>query len=173
LTARAGGRGGLARAAALASLLLLCGCGSLLTEGTADVAGIAGAGIASGVTHSAAGAAAIGLGVRSLASAGLRYTERRVHSSEQDTIATAAGKLRPGEVGGWATVHSLPIEPDRHGLLVVSREFGAAAFRCREVVFSVDEEKRRDFYTVNVCLDGTEWRWASAEPSTQRWTGLQ
>lgn len=157
----------------LAPLLLLGACGPLLTEGTADVAGVAGAGIASGITKSAAGAAAIGLGVRSVAAAGLRYTERRVHRAEQDTIATAAGRLRPGEVGGWATVHSLPIEPDRHGLLVVSREFGTGAFRCREVVFSVDEQQRRDFFTANVCQDGTEWRWASAEPSTSRWGGLQ
>lgn len=163
----------LPRALALAPLLLLGACGSVLTESTADVAGVAGAGIASGVTKSAAGAAAIGLGVRSVASAGLRYAERRVHRSEQDTIAAAAGKLRPGEVGGWATVHSLPIEPDRHGLLVVSREFGTAEFRCREVVFSVDEQRRRDFYTTNVCQDGPDWRWASAEPSTARWTGLQ
>lgn len=169
--------GPVSRVAALLAPLLLAGCGSLLTEGTADVAGIAGAGIASGITDSAAGAAAIGLGVRSVAATGLRYTERRVHRTEQDTIATAAGKLRPGEVGGWATVHSLPIEPDRHGLLVVSREFGTAAFRCREVVFSVDQQTRqglsRDFYTVNVCQDGAAWRWASAEPSTERWSGLQ
>jgi hypothetical protein len=168
----------IARTLALASLLGLGACGSLLTESTADVAGIAGAGIASGVTKSAAGAAAIGLGVQSLAATGLRYAERRVHRTEQDAIADAAGKLRPGEVGGWAAAHSLPIEPDRHGLLVVSRDFGAAEFRCREVVFSVDHPApqhgvARDFYTVNVCQDGTAWRWASAEPSTARWGGLQ
>jgi hypothetical protein len=92
--------GPVSRAAALAPLLLLGACGSVLTESTADVAGVAGAGIASGITKSAAGAAAIGLGVRSVASAGLRYAERRVHRSEQDTIAAGAGKLRPGEVGG-------------------------------------------------------------------------
>ena len=163
----------IARVAVLAGPLVLGGCGSLLTETTADVAGIAGAGIASGITHSAAGAAAIGLGVSSVASAGLRYTERRVHGTEQDTIATAAGRLQPGEVGGWATVHEVPIEPNHHGLLVVSREFGTAAFRCREVVFSVEGGTRRAFYTTTVCLDGTEWRWASAEPTTARWSGLQ
>jgi hypothetical protein len=31
----------------------------------------------------------------------------------------------------------------------------------------------RNFYTVNVCQDGTTWRWASAEPATARWGGLQ
>lgn len=165
------------RAAALVFLLQLAACGSLLTEGTANVAGIAGTGIASGITHSATGAAAIGLGTQAVAAAGLRYAERRVHRTEQDTIADAAGKLRPGEVGGWIVVHTLPLEPDRRGLLVVSREFGTAAFRCREIVFSVDRKVRqglaRDFYTTTVCLDGTTWRWAEAEPSTARWGGLQ
>jgi hypothetical protein len=169
--------GPVSRAAALSSLLLLAACESVLTESTANVAGIAGAGIASGVTKSAAGAAAIGLGTQAVAAAGLRYAERRVHRTEQDTIADAAGKLRPGEVGGWAVVHSLPLEPDRHGLLVISREFGTAAFRCREIVFSVDRKIRqglaRDFYTTTVCQDGNAWRWAAAEPSTARWGGLQ
>lgn len=161
------------RAAALASLSLLAACGTVLTEGTADVAGIAGAGIAGGITKSAAGAAAIGLGVQTVALVGLRYTEREVHRTEQDTIALAAGKLKPGEVGGWAVVHAIPIERDHHGLVVVSREFGTGAFRCREVVFSVDQAKRRDFYTTNVCQDGQVWRWAEAEPTTARWSGLQ
>ncbi len=153
--------------------MLLAACGSVLTEGTADVGGIAGAGVASSITKSAAAAAAIGLGVQTVALIGLRYTEREVHRTEQDTIAAAAGKLRPGEVGGWAVVHAIPIEADQHGLLVISREFGTGAFRCREVVFSVDQAKRRDFYTTTVCQDGTVWRWAAAEPSTARWVGLQ
>lgn len=161
------------RAAALGPLLLLAACGSVLTESTADVAGVAGAGLASAVTHSAAGAAAIGLGVRSVAAAGLRYTERRVHRTDQDAIADAAGRLRPGEVGVWSAVHTLPIEDDQHGEVVVSRDFGTAAFRCREVVFSVDHPKRREFYTTDICRDGAAWRWAEAEPSTERWGGLQ
>ena len=41
-------------------LLVLAGCGSLLTEGTADLAGIAGAATASAVTRNAATAAANG-----------------------------------------------------------------------------------------------------------------
>jgi hypothetical protein len=161
------------RVAALAALSLLTACSTVLTEGTADVAGIAGAGIAGSFTKSAAGAAAIGLGVQTVALIGLRYTEREVHRKEQDTIALAAGKLSPGEVGGWAVVHIIPIEQDHHGLVVVSREFGTGAFRCREVVFSVDQAKHRDFYTTNVCQDGPAWRWAEAEPSTARWSGLQ
>ena len=160
-----------------ASLLMLSGCGSLLTEGTADVAGITGAAAATAVTKSAAGAAAIGLGVRSLASEGLKYTERRVHRTEQDAIAQAAGPLDPGTAQPWSVRHSLPIEDNEAGQVVVSRAFGAGDFRCKEIVFSVDTATRqgpqRAFYTATICQDGAAWRWASAEPSTERWDRLQ
>ena len=164
----------------LGSLFLLAaalsGCGSLLTEGTADVAGIAGAGAASAVTKSAAGAAAIGLGVRSLAAEALKYAERRVHRFEQDSIATAAGPLAEGGVARWQVVHDVPIERDEHGEVVVARAFGVADFHCKDIVFSVEDDAdkaRRGFYTATVCQDGPAWRWASAEPATERWGGLQ
>lgn len=160
-----------------ASLLMLSGCGSLLTEGTADLAGVAGAGAASAVTDSAAGAAAIGLGVRSLASEGLKYATRRVHRNEQDAIAQAAGPLEPGTLQAWSIRHTLPVEPNAAGQVVVSRAFGVGAFRCKEIVFSVDAVTRqgpqRAFYTATICQDGVAWRWASAEPATERWGGLQ
>ncbi len=158
-------------------LLALSGCGSLLTEGTADLAGVAGAGAATAVTKSAAGAAAIGLGVRSLASEGLKYAERRVHRNEQDAIAQAAGPLEPGALQTWSIRHVVPIEVDERGQVVVSRAFGAGSFRCKEIVFSVDNDTReglqRAFYTATICQDGNAWRWASAEPATERWGGLQ
>ena len=160
-----------------ASLLMLSGCGSLLTEGTADLAGVAGAGVASGVTNSAAGAAAIGLGVRSVASEGLKFATRRVHRSEQDAIAQAAGPLEPGALQAWSIRHSVPIEDNEAGQVVVSRAFGAGSFRCKEIVFSVDTVTRqgpqRAFYTATICQDGSTWRWASAEPATERWGPLQ
>ena len=168
------------RAAALiASLLVLpvAGCGSLLTEGTADLAGVAGAGAASAVTKSAAGAAAIGLGVRSLAAEGLKYASRRVHREEQDAIAAAAGPLAPGAVAAWSVVHRIPIEDDERGQLAVVRVIGAGALTCKEVVFSVERVRRnqmqRAFYVTMVCQDGARWRWASAEPATERWGALQ
>ncbi len=155
----------------------LAGCSSLLREGTADLAGVAGAGAASAVTDSAAGAAAIGLGVRTLAREGLRYVERRVRRGTQDAVAAAAGPLAPGAVAPWAIRHSIPIEADQQGQLVVSRVFGTEAFRCKEVVFSVDTEDRgvprRAFYTTTICRDADAWRWAAAEPTTERWSGLQ
>ncbi len=164
--------------ALLASALLLPGCGSLLTAGTADLAGIAGAGAASSVTKSAAAAAAIGLGVQSLASEGLKYAERSVHRSEQEAIAAAAGPLEPGAVGTWSVVHRVPIEEDEAGQVSVSRSFGAGSVHCKEVVFSVERTRRdvvteRAFYLTTICRRGDEWRWAAAEPATERWGSLQ
>src|SRR5579875_3742731 len=83
---------------ALSGLLALTACGSILAETTADVSGIAGAGLANAVTSNAAVATGIGLGIRSAASIGLGYVERRVHAAEQDQIAAAAGPLPPGGV---------------------------------------------------------------------------
>lgn len=161
----------------LACLLALSGCGPLLTETTADTAGIAGAGIASAVTSSASLAAGIGLGVQSGAEAGLQYVERNVHSVEQNRIAEAAGPLPEGGVAPWSVHHRIPIEADQHGELVVTRVLGNAAFVCKEIVFSVDQGAkaaiRRAFYMATVCRDGPVWRWATAEPATPRWGALQ
>jgi hypothetical protein len=151
----------------------LSGCGSVLTAGTADIAGVAGAGAANAVTKSAAAATAIGLGVASGASAGLAYLERRVHRTEQDSIAATAGPLEPGAVAPWHVVHDVPIEDDEHGQLAVVRTVGNTDFNCKEIVFSVDTKDDRAFYTATVCHDGAVWKWASAEPATERWGSLQ
>jgi hypothetical protein len=161
----------------LLAALPLAGCGSFLTEGTADAAGVAGAGVASAVTKNATVGAAIGLGVASAANAGLLYAERRVHRTEQDNIAAVAGVLPEGVVAPWQVSHPIPIERDEHGEVVVSRTFGGADFACKEIVFSVDKgagaELRREFFTAIICRDGTVWRWATAEPATARWGSLQ
>jgi len=162
---------------ALACLGPLAGCESLLTASTADVAGIAGAGIAGAVTKSPAAATGIGLGIAAGANAGLQYVERDVHKSEQDGIARAAGSLAQGAVGHWSVTHSFPIEPDEHGDVVVTRDLGTADFSCKEIVFSVEavvkKQPQRAFYTATVCRDGDMWKWASAEPATARWGSLQ
>jgi hypothetical protein len=157
----------------LLGFLALSGCGSVLTAGTADVAGIAGAGIASSVTKSATAATAIGLGVGAAANAGLQYAERKVHRTEQDNIARAAGGLEPGAVGPWQVEHDVQIEPNEHGEVTVIRTLGNAQIACKEIVFSVDGKKHRAFYTATVCQDGPMWKWASAEPATERWGSLQ
>ena len=162
--------------------LPLAGCGSLLTEGTSDAAGLAGAGIAGAVTNDATVGAAIGLGVKSVTDFGLRYVERNVHRKEQDRIAAAAGALPEGAAGLWSVAHAISVEDDEHGAVVVTRILAArpgsgADFTCKEFVFSVDRgvaaTLRRAFYTATVCLDGARWKWASAEPATERWGSLQ
>lgn len=161
----------------LPCLVGLAGCGSLLTETSADVAGIAGAGAANAVTKSPALATGIGLGVQAGARAGLQYVERRVHGTEQDRIAAAAGPLPVGAVGTWSVRHRLPIEDDEHGQVVVTRALGGGDMLCKEIIFSVDRQTKeglhRAFYTASVCRDGLAWRWASAEPATARWGALQ
>jgi hypothetical protein len=161
----------------LAGAIPLAGCGSVLTEGTATGAGIAGAGIAGAITRNATVGAAIGLGVGALADTGLKYVERRQHRSEQDEIAAVAGPLPIGGSASWHIEHDVPIENDEHGDVVAARALGGEAFACKEIVFSVDrvEDKQpaRAFYTATICRDGDLWKWATAEPATERWGGLQ
>ncbi len=156
---------------------MLGGCSDVLTQGTADLAGIGGAAAAHAVTHNATVTTAIGLGVTSLALSGLQSEERAVHGAEQDRIAEAAGGLALDTVGTWSVVHRVPIEADQKGEVVVSRDIGTPDLHCREIVFSVDTVEdhapARAFYTATICLDGSQWKWASAEPATARWGSLQ
>ena len=158
---------------ALLATIALAGCNSLLTEGTSTTAGIAGAGIAGAITRNAALATGIGLGVQAGAISALQYAERRVHNVEQTVIAAAAGPLNNGDIGAWSVEHDIQIEPDEHGSVMVTRDFGGPAFRCKEIIFSIDHPQTRDFYMADVCRDGEVWRWASAEPATARWGSLQ
>jgi hypothetical protein len=168
------------RATLLAGLLFslgLSGCGSVLTEGTAAGAGVAGAGIASAVTNNGTVTAAIGLGTQAAAATGLAYVERKVHAQEQQQIAMAAGPLSIGQIAEWSVNHSIPIERDQHGEVTVSRDISAAPLECKEIVFSIDAEQHqepsRQFFVTDICRDGSNWRWASAEPAVARWGTLQ
>ena len=162
---------------ALAAILLVPGCGALITQSTSTGAGVAGAAIASGVTKNGTTTAAIGLGVQSIASAGLNFAERRVHRHEQDQIAAAAGPLAVGDVADWSVAHDIPIEDNEHGKVSVSRIIGTGDLACKEIVFSIDTTEKQQlaqsFYVASICRDGDQWRWASAEPATSRWGLLQ
>ncbi|MBD0270851.1 MAG: hypothetical protein ICV73_02880 [Acetobacteraceae bacterium] len=159
------------------ALLALPGCQALLTEGTATAAGIGGASIADGVGANAAATTGIGLGVQAIGRAGLQYAQRVTHRAAQDRIAGAAGPLAVGGVAEWDTRHTLPVEPNERGQVAVSRAISAGPLECKEIVFSVDsgrgEALRRSFYVAAVCRDGEAWKWASAEPATERWGSLQ
>lgn len=155
----------------------LGGCTDLLTEGTAAGAGIAGAAVSRSVTDNAGVTTGIGLGVQAAAHAGLEYAERRVHETEQNEIAAVAGTLPVGTIATWRIAHNIPIEANEHGEVTVDRDIGGRGFACKAIVFSVDDDEKRGvvraFYTATVCRDGTQWKWATAEPATERWGALQ
>jgi hypothetical protein len=159
-----------------ALLLGLGGCSSLYSEGAVTGAGIAGAGIAAAVTDNAPVATGIGLLAVAGARAGVQYTQRKAHAYEQDRIAQVAGPLRPGAVARWSVAHMPPIEDDKRGRVTVSRIISLGELQCKEIVFSVDDDAPvadSAFYLAAICKDGATWKWASAEPATQRWGALQ
>jgi hypothetical protein len=159
------------------ALLSIAGCSSFLQQGTGAVAGVGGAAVAASVTSDAAVATGIGVGVQSLAQAGVQRWQRAVHTDEQDRIASIAGALAPGQVASWNVAHQVPIEPSSRGEVTVSRVVGAKALDCREIVFSVEQppkaQSAKAFYVAMICRDGARWKWASAEPATERWGSLQ
>ncbi len=171
----------------LTSLVMLAGlmsavctaCSSLYSEGAQAGAGVGGALLASRVTNNAAVATGIGLGALALAKAGVQYSERVVHQNTQNSIASVAGPLKQGAIAPWSVNHSFPIEDDAHGRVTVSRQISTGALDCKEIVFSVEHDATKDtaassaFYVASVCRDGKTWKWASAEPSTDRWGSLQ
>ena len=166
-------------ALAVAISSALSGCSSLYSEGATAGAGIAGAALAAKVTSNAAVATGIGLGAVAAARAGVQYSERVVHKNTQDGIAKIAGPLDVGAIAPWSVTHSVPIEDDEHGRVTVSRTISAGALDCKEIVFSVDQTATKNvpassaFYVASICRDGDNWKWASAEPATERWGALQ
>ena len=166
-------------ALAVAITSALSGCSSVYSEGATAGAGIAGAALAAKVTSNAAVATGIGLGALAAARAGVQYSERVVHKNTQDGIAKIAGPLDVGAIAPWSVTHSVPIEDDEHGRVTVSRTISAGALDCKEIVFSVDQTATKNvpassaFYVASICRDGDNWKWASAEPATERWGALQ
>jgi len=153
------------------------GCSSLLSEGSATAAGVAGTAVAATVTRNPAVSAGIGLGVLAGAQAGVRAIERSYHGQQQDLIAGIAGDLAVGQVAPWESKHLLELEPDEAGRVTVSRVISATGLSCKEIVFSVDHTKDATttsaFYVATICKDSVQWRWATAEPATARWGNLQ
>ncbi len=157
--------------------LAMSGCSSLLSEGSATAAGVAGTAVAASVTKNAAVSAGIGLGVLAGAQAGVKAVERDYHGRQQDRIAEAAGELAPGQVATWQSRHPIRLEPDASGRVTVSRVISTGELECKEIVFSVDRVQDKaplsEFYVATICKDAVKWRWATAEPATARWGNLQ
>lgn len=167
-----------------AGFLVVSGCSSVVTEGSSAGAGIAGTALASAVTNNAVAAAGIGLGVQAATRAAVQYGQRKVHAETQDQIAQIAGALAVGEVSHWKAWHDIGLEPATEGRVTVSRTISSGALECKEIVFSVDKALQSSqlavdasiangFYVASICRRGSQWAWASAEPATARWGGLQ
>ena len=155
--------------AALLALALLGGCSS-----ASDLVGAAtGTAAAAGSGNPAVGIA-IGVGARAVADWGLRRVSRRWHRSEQEAIASAAAEAPLGEARPWRVKHSLPFGA-KQGEVRVLRAIDTPLAACREIAFSVDDDKppARAWYLTSLCRDDTGWRWAAAEPATGRWGSLQ
>lgn len=150
---------------------LLGGCGAVPQVVGAGAAIISGAG-----TVNPGVGVAIGLGTAAATDFALKYYGRSRQRSTQELIAAAAGPLPPGGVAPWRTDHTIPIG-NEHGEVHVVRAIDNPLAPCREIVFSVEdgegEARARDWFAAQICRQGEQWRWASAEPAVERWGSLQ
>lgn len=151
---------------------LLAGCNSSL--GTLVGAG-AGTAAAAGSGNPAVGVA-IGVAARAVADYGVRYVSRRWHTTEQDALAAVVGGIEVGEVRPWEVRHVLPIGNER-GEVRVLRAIETLLASCREVLFSVARGRAPDaprrWFVTSACRQAEGWKWAAAEPATERWGSLQ
>ncbi|MBO1080750.1 hypothetical protein [Roseomonas haemaphysalidis] len=154
----------------LAAGLLLSGCGSL----GGIVGGVSGTttGIATG---NAAVGYAVGVGIRAVVDSTVKYVQRNMARSEQDSIAATAGAIPVGTVADWKVEHALPFGiGDAEGQVQVTRVIDNALTNCREVAVTVVDGKDIVLLITTACRqpDG-RWGWAGAEPSVDRWGALQ
>lgn len=166
---------GSARWRGLAALAL----SALALQGCTDLGSIvgAGAGAASG-TGSANPALgyAVGIGTKAAVDALVNYIARSRRRAEQDQIVAAVGTLPLGQSTPWRIRHAIPVG-DAHGDVTVVRDIPNPLAPCKEVVFTVIAGDKPDsphaFYATTACLHGARWKWALAEPATNRWGSLQ
>jgi ribosomal protein L32 len=146
---------------------LLGGCANL-----ADVGGTVGA-VASGA---ATGNPAIAIGVGGAVRGGIdaaqksyaRANARRTH----ELITAVAAPLAPGEAGNWHEPHRF--SSDVSGRVEVIRMIENKLATCKEVAFIIDGDPDEVVpYRGAICKTIGEWRWAMAEPSTERWSVLR
>ncbi len=153
---------------ALLLALLLGGC-----KAVPEIAGVVTGSIAGGASANPAVGFGVGVGTAALADYGLKYVTKRWHRSEQDVIAMVAGGLPQGGQAPWAIRHDLPFG-NEHGRLEVVRAIENPLAACKEVMVSVqDGDQVERWYSVDVCQQGSRWKWANAEPAVERWGLLQ
>ena len=160
------------RLTALVSLMaVLCGCqltGELVAAGAGGASAAATANPAVGI--------AVGVGVNAGIDATFAYIQRKRQQAEQDAIVGEAATMRPGERRPWKIDHVIPIG-NEHGEVVVVRDIPNALAPCKQLAFSVDTGSgattAHHWYTTDACQDARRWKWALAEPATERWGTLQ
>lgn len=161
-----------APASALAALLA-----AALTSGCASVGDLTGAvaGVATGaITGNPAIGASVGIGVAAAADAGAKYVFRNWQRAEQDSIAATIGAMPVDEQQRWEIRHPIPYG-NQHGWVRVVRVIRTPLAECREALFSVDDDgkRQRSWFLTTACRQPGGWKWAAAEPAVPRWGNLQ
>jgi hypothetical protein len=172
--------GAAVRRSTAAALLLLLGAAAPLGGCNSSLGGIVGAvtGTAAAVgSGNPAVGAAVGVGTRAAADYGVRYVSRRWHRTEQDALAAVVGGMAVGEARPWEVRHDLPFG-NKGGDVRVLRAVETPLAECRELLFSVASGQgpnvTRRWFVTSVCRQAEGgWKWAAAEPATERWGGLQ
>jgi hypothetical protein len=151
--------------------LALAGCGQV-----ADISGaVAGGGAALASSNPAVGYA-VGISVRAAVTAGVDEVMKRRQRAEQDALAAVIGGMQPGETRSWQIRHAIPLG-NQQGEVRLVRVVDNALAQCREAVFSVAEGAAaaapRQWFLTTACRQAEGWKWAAAEPATERWDALQ
>ncbi len=153
------------------AIISLDGC-RFAGELTAAAAG----GASGAATANPAVGIAVGVAVHTGIDAAVNYIVRTRQQAEQDAIAGEVATMQVGDRRPWKIEHDIPIG-NEHGEVQVTRSFATPLTQCKELVFSVDsgrgEELKRAWYTTEACQQGERWKWALAEPTTERWGSLQ
>lgn len=153
---------------------------ALALAGCDTIGGFAGAvaGVATGTFSSnPAVGLAVGVSVKAATDAGMHRVFRGLQSDEQDRIAEIAGTMNVGERQSWSVHHRFSYG-DEAGELQVVDSIDNALATCKQVLFSVTgghkDAPTREWFITQACQqsDG-HWRWAAAEPATERWGTLQ
>jgi hypothetical protein len=154
--------------------LLLVALGGCRFAG--DLVSAAAGGASAAATANPAVGIAVGVAVNSGIDAAFAYIGRKRQQAEQDAIASEIATMAAGDRRTWHIDHTIPIG-NEHGEVQVTRDIPNRLAPCKELVFSVEsgkgDEARRAWYTTQACRSGAGWKWALAEPATERWQSLQ
>lgn len=150
-------------------LIGLVGCTmSSIGSGVGAVAGVA----SSAATANPAVGYAIAVSTQAVIDASIKHVLREWKNEQQNLMAKVAGDLALGQTKAWEMRRSIPYGNERGSIQVV-RDIVNPLVACREVLFTVDSDEAREPYLATICRHKDAWRWASAEPATQRWGALQ